>query len=246
VEISRSRSGSAFLLPHEGLDRPAAKEITMSTPKKSLLACVSAAALVASFGFVQAQSSDQDAAAMANVNGGVDRGEDTRMYPSDSLPANNEGYAYDAPAANTAAAEPATSPWAAETDNSNSGANTQAAADANTAAAANTQAAPSGYQRDVGVDGTPCIPEGSVGQRSSIYDPAVSTCATSPTDAAAPVSQAPAAAADAPAPVAAAPTADSNMTVTSAPETRIDLSPPSEPLYNLPPEGERAPRPDRN
>jgi hypothetical protein len=225
----------------------------MPTPKKSLLACVSAAALVASFGFVQAQSSDQDAAAMANVNGGVDRGEDARSYPSDTVGANTSELAYEAPAAGTA--EPSTSPWAADSDNSTMGANAQASSDTAQAVSAGSTTTTSdsqgaqagGYQRDVGVDGTPCIPEGSVGQKSATYDPAVSGCPGASTTATSADATAPAAPVDT-APAAAAPpaaTPDSNMTVTSAPETRIDLNSPSEPLYNLP-GGERAPRPDRN
>lgn len=97
----------------------------MSTPKKSLLACVSAAALVASIGFVQAQSPDAS----------------TNPAPADSTMS---------PAAEGVAPTPAPAP-----------------------------------------------------------DPG-------------------------------------NLTVTDAPETRVDLSPPSEPLYNLPSSGERAPKPDRN
>lgn len=223
----------------------------MPTPKKSLLACVSAAALVASFGFVQAQSSDQDAAAMANVNGGVDRGEDTRAYPSDNLPANSAELAYEAPAAGPA--EPATSPWAADT-----AANAQAPSSDMQAAGAGTaspttmdgsQSAQAGtYRPDIGVRGTPCIPEGSVGQKSAQYDPAVSDCPEGTTTAMSADTAAPAAPADTTMAAAPATTAapDSNMTVTSAPETRVDLSPPSDPLYNLANSGERAPRPDRN
>lgn len=223
----------------------------MPTPKKSLLACVSAAALVASFGFVQAQSSDQDAAAMANVNGGVDRGEDARSYPSDNLAANSGEMAYEAPAAGPA--EPATSPWAADVDNSQSTVTAQAPA-ADSGQAAGT----SGYQPNVGIDGTPGIPEGSAGQRSSVYDPAAAngtaplrndntatTPSTSTTGTAAPTDYNAMPPTAAGTPAAAAPSSDSNMTVTSAPETRIDLNSPSEPLYNLP-GGERAPRPDRN
>lgn len=204
----------------------------MSKPKKSLLACVSVAALVASFGFVQAQSPDEGAYPNANVNGTIDHGMDPRAYPADRLPANNnEAATYDT----SAAAAPGDT------------AAPVAPSDPSVATAPDpvmTAAAPSpGYQRDVGVDGTPCIPEGSVGQKSSIYDPAVSTCPTSTTTAVAssdiPPEQASTTAA-APAP------AESNLTVSDAPATRIDLSPPSEPLYNLPEAGMRAPRPDRN
>lgn len=207
----------------------------MSKPKKSLLACVSAAALVASIGFVQAQSPDEGAYPNANVNGTTDHGMDPRSYPADRLPANN----YDA-----AAYDASTAPAPVDA------AMPVASSDPSVATAPDpvmTAAAPSkGYQRDVGVDGTPCIPEGSVGQKSSIYDPAVSGCpgATTATIAANADTTAPAPAQAAPAPAPA--TTASNMTVTDAPETRVDLSPPSDPLYNLPESGMRAPRPDRN
>ena len=225
----------------------------MPTPKKSLLACVSAAALVASFGFVQAQSSDQDAAAMANVNGGVDRGEDARAYPSDNLPANSAELAYEAPAAGPA--EASTSPWAADTDTTTVAANAQApssdmqAAGSSTAVDGSQSAQAGTYRPDIGVRGTPCIPEGSVGQKSAHYDPAVSACPEGATTSMSADTAAPAAPVDtsmAAAPAATTTTPDSNMTVTSAPETRVDLSPPSDPLYNLANSGERAPRPDRN
>jgi hypothetical protein len=200
----------------------------MSSPKKPLLATLSAAALVASISFAYAQSSDEGAYPNANVNGTIDSGADQRSYPADGLPANNPDpvAAYDsAPAA------------AGYT-------NTDAAPADSTMAAAPTAPA-TGFQPNVGIDGTPCIPEGSAGQRSGVYDPATSTCVTAPTATltteAAPAAPAPMEPAAAPAPTTA-----SNMVVTDAPETRVDLSPPSEPLYNLPESGMRAPRPDRN
>lgn len=209
----------------------------MSSPKKPLLATLSAAALVASISFAYAQSSDEGAYPNANVNGTVDSGADTRTYPADRLPANN----YDPVAAydsNAAPVTPDTTMQALPSDSSTM------AASPTGGATATTPEAPRHYQRDVGIDGTPCIPEGSVGQRSSIYDPAVSDCpgaATTATVAATPVT--PAEVAPAPAPQ---PNTASNLTVTDAPETRVDLNSPSEPLYNLPESGMRAPRPDRN
>lgn len=161
----------------------------MSLPKKTLLACVSAAALVASVGFVQAQSPDQDSTAMVNVNNGVDRGDDDRTYDADRLPANN----YDPAPMTSSAADASVS------------ADASMSQPANGVAAASTTAAPTDYNT---------LPATSAGNNTATT--------TAPASA------------------------DSNLVVTSTPETRIDLSPPSDPLYNLPPEGERAPRPDRN
>lgn len=164
----------------------------MSKPKKSLLACVSAAALVASIGFVQAQSPDEGAYPIVNVNGTTDHGADPRAYPADRLPANNADAAqYDMSA--TPPAEPA-------------------------------------------VAVAPSDPSVAVAP-----DPLMTAAAQSPAIEPAPVDTT--AAEPAPAP---APATGSNMTVTDAPETRVDLSPASDPLYNLPESGMRAPRPDRN
>lgn len=211
----------------------------MSQPKKTLLACVSAAALVASIGFVQAQSPDEGAYPIANVNGTTDHGADPRAYAADRLPANNhEAAQYDVGTAATTMPDSSAAPASYDA--------TMAAAPADTTAAQPAPAQGSGYPLNVGIDGTPCIPEGSAGQRSGTYDPAVSTCPTAPVTATMSSDVPPAPAT----PTAAAPTPEpapaNNMTVSDAPETRVDLSPPSDPLYNLPESGMRAPRPDRN
>lgn len=196
----------------------------MSMPKKSLLACVSAAALVASIGFVQAQ----DAESLGSP------------YVADS-----ERSVYGLNDVQTQSHDQPAMP------NDSTG-NTVVVGDSAYAASAESGSVPPadkspGFKPNTGIDGTPCIPEGSAGQRSGVYDPATSTCQTVTVQTPAPMAEvAPAPVEPAPAPVAATtPPAANNMVVSSAPETRVDLSPPSDPLYNLP-QGERAPRPDRN
>lgn len=202
----------------------------MPAPKKSLLACVSAAALVASFGFVQAQDAED------NLNSPYVADSERSTYGL------NDHTTLNPPAADamgTMAADPSST--AADSSYA-----PPAAGAESTGVAPTTQSG--GYQRDVGVRGTPCIPEGSVGQRGLNYDPATADpecLANQSTTVTTTSSDLPPAAATPTPPVAAAEPSN-NMTVTSAPETRIDLNSPSEPLYNLPPEGERAPRPDRN
>jgi hypothetical protein len=193
----------------------------MSLPKKTLMACVSAAALVASVGFVQAQSADQDALDSVNVNGGVDRGEDTRTYDADRLAANNVD-PVDRMAAGTSTMTSA-NPTARPAQDGMSATAPAAAGDWSNVVAANTDATTSGapvHPATVAPNATAATaptPDGAMSNNPS------NTGSMAPT------------------------TDSSNTTVTSAPETRIDLSPPSEPLYNLPREGsERAPRPDRN
>jgi hypothetical protein len=194
--------------------------------KKTLLACASAAALITSIGFVQAQNADGTnppidaplgspwAADSERTVHGLNDAEGVRPAGDASMsPADDQAMSSD-PAMSS---HPAISSSNTETDPSWSNSANDAPVEANATAPVTNDTAP-----------------------TTSTAPATTTGSTSSTD----YNAMPPTAAGTPA--AAAPSSDSNMTVTSAPETRVDLSPPSDPLYNLPNNGERAPRPDRN
>jgi len=189
--------------------------------KKTLITAVSTAAMVATFGFAYAQSTDEEAYNHANVNGPVNNSV-PKHWARDSVIDNNP-YENAAP---TAAGPSSTMPADMTTTTATTAMPADTMATPTTSSTATPPAVDATSPWAADTTSTPSTTLSSGKADTSTSTPASST--TNTTDS---INQ-----------------TNGSLSTNAAPsETHIDLNSPNDPIYNMgKTNSERAPRPDRN